>query len=60
MGRKLVFIVFALSLVFCGGCSIFHEDRHRTLTCLDDITDLYEFLNHNTLNSFDKQEPLKL
>jgi phosphoglycolate phosphatase len=29
---------------------------HNPLTCLDDITDLYEFLSHNTQNSFDTKE----
>jgi len=29
---------------------------HHPLTCLDDITDLYEFLSHNTRDSINKQE----
>lgn len=29
---------------------------HHPLTCLDDITDLCEFLSHNTRNSLNKQE----
>ena len=35
--------------------------QHRPLTCLDDITDLYEFLSHNTQHSFKikKQESAK-
>lgn len=28
---------------------------HRPLTCLDDITDLYDFLSHNTRNSFNNR-----
>jgi phosphoglycolate phosphatase len=32
---------------------------HNPLTCLDDITDLYEFLSHNTQQSIYKQEPAK-
>lgn len=30
---------------------------HNPLTCLDSITDLYEFLTHNTQQSANKQEP---
>jgi len=30
---------------------------HNPLICLDDITDLYEFLSHNTQQSLNKQEP---
>ncbi len=29
---------------------------HNPLICLDNITDLYEFLSHNTQHSFNKQE----
>jgi phosphoglycolate phosphatase len=29
---------------------------HKPLTCLDDITDLYEFLSHNNQHYFNKQE----
>ena len=29
---------------------------HNPLTCLDDITDLYEFLSHNTQDSINQQE----
>jgi len=29
---------------------------YKPLTCLDDITDLYEFLSHNNQHSFNKQE----
>ena len=29
---------------------------YKPLTCLDDITDLYEFLSHNTQQCFNKQE----
>ena len=32
---------------------------HNPLACLDDITDLYEFLSHNTQQRFNKQEPAK-
>ncbi len=30
---------------------------HNPLTCLDNITDLYEFLSHNTRNRLNQQEP---
>lgn len=30
--------------------------RHRPLTCLDRVTDLYEFLSHNNRNSVNTQE----
>jgi phosphoglycolate phosphatase len=29
---------------------------YEPLTCLDDITDLYEFLSHNNRHIFNKQE----
>jgi len=32
---------------------------YKPLTCLDDITDLYEFLSHNTQHRCNKQEPRK-
>lgn len=32
---------------------------HQPLTCLDQITDLYEFLSHNTEDSFIQQEAAK-
>jgi phosphoglycolate phosphatase len=32
---------------------------HNPLTCLDNITDLYEFLSHNKEDRFNQQEPAK-
>ncbi|MGB5275911.1 MAG: HAD-IA family hydrolase [Gammaproteobacteria bacterium] len=32
---------------------------HNPLTCLDTITDLYEFLSHNKADRFNQQEPAK-